>query len=129
MTCLLPSTTCVFGHHMKRCNTSSFNNVINVSEIMSQIFVVGSLVYVDGIPIQDILSEGKVGHIGSNPWCINSEKVQATDGKCIDVVICIHEQSPLQPSVLLHRDLQVDQFRPALRMGNLPKFPGNKRSR
>ncbi len=46
MTCLLPSTTCAFVHHIKRCNTSSFDNVINVSEIMSQIFVFGSLVYV-----------------------------------------------------------------------------------
>jgi hypothetical protein len=78
--------------------------------------------------MQDIPSEGKVGHIGSNPWHINSEKLQATDGKTVDVVICIHEQSPLQPSLLLHRDLQVDQFGPALRMGHLEKFPGNKPS-
>jgi hypothetical protein len=54
--------------------------------------------------------------------------VQATDGKTIDVVICIHEQSPLQPSLLRHRELQVDQFGPALRMGYLQKFPGNKLS-
>ncbi len=83
---------------------------------------------VDGLPIQDIRSEGKVGHIGCNPLRINSEKVQATDGKTIDVVICIHKQSPLRPSLLLHRHLQVDQFGPALRMGHLQKFPGNKPS-
>jgi hypothetical protein len=53
MTCLLPYTTCAFVQHMKRCNTSSFDNVINVSEIMSQIFVVGSLEYVlMGLPFK-----------------------------------------------------------------------------
>jgi len=125
MTCLLPSTTCAFVHHIKRCNTSSFDNVINVTEIIC-FWLLG--LCVDGFPIQGIPSEGKVGHIGSNPWHINSEKLQATDGKTIDVVICIHEQSPLQPSLLLHRDWQVDQFGAALRMGHLEKFPGNKLS-
>ncbi len=74
-----------------------------------------------GFPIQDILSEGKVGHIGSKPWCINSEELQGTDGKSIDVVICIQEESPLQPSLLLRRDLQVDQFRPGLENGKPAK--------
>ncbi len=88
---------CVCPPHQEMQH-NQFWQVINGSEIMSQIFVVGSLVYVSmGFPIQNIWSEGKVRHIGSKPWCINSEKLQATDGKTIDVVICIHEQSPLQP--------------------------------
>ncbi len=68
MTCLLPSTTCAFVHHIKRCNTSSFDNVINVSEIYEPNLCCWLLgICVDGFPIQDIQSEGKVGELGLTP--------------------------------------------------------------
>jgi len=68
ITYLLPSIACAFVHHIKRCNTSSFHNVVNVSENMSQIFCCWLLGRCDdGFLIQHILIKGKVGQLGPTP--------------------------------------------------------------
>ncbi|CAL9196117.1 unnamed protein product [Musa hybrid cultivar] len=63
------------------------DDVVDVGEIAGEIGAVTATEDCDGLPLEDIASEGEVGHVRAAPGPVDGEEAKPSDGEAVNVVI------------------------------------------
>ncbi|KAF7837025.1 hypothetical protein G2W53_005507 [Senna tora] len=88
---LLPPAPRALLRRVQR-SQASLHHVVDEREVTRHLLRLLRLVDVNRLPLQYVLREEEVRHVGSSPWSVHGEESQSRQGEAVNVVVAFYDE-------------------------------------